>query len=376
LQYTGTGTVSPAPFLIGSITLSTGWQKYEFTSVFPPTAGLTLGNGADDALYLLVQMPLDTACSINFAKPSIYLSATVPTNNFQTYDQIDSIISSPRTGDIRTSLNTFYPFGWVEMNDGAIGYDTGSISGFQLAVNSQDTWPLYNMIWNAFSAFSTGSSSSGANSLAPMYTSTGTQVGYGSGVTAPTTAIQDFNANKFISLTKAMGRVLLGGVPVTRLPTTYNASFTGAGNVMTLNGPGNYFDGMPFFTAGASVLTNNKIYYIGAFNGTTQFQVYATFNNAITQTSPISVNGDSGAIFTVYAGSFEGEYQHTQLITELAAHTHTGFGGASFVISGTGLAGLGAGAALTSASITGTTGSSTPFNVTQPGTFYNMYMKL
>jgi hypothetical protein len=64
------------------------------------------------------------------------------------------------------------------------------------------------------------------------------------------------------------------------------------------------------------------------------------------------------------------------LITELAAHTHTGFGGASFVISGTGLAGLGAGAALTSASITGTTGSSTPFNVTQPGTFYNMYMKL
>lgn len=122
-QFTGTGTVSPAPFLIGTITLTTAWQKYEFTSVFPSTAGLTLGSGQDDSLYLLVQMPLNQNCSINFCKPSIYLSQTVPSNNFQTYDQIDMVINSPRTGDLRTSVNSFYPYGWVPMNDGVIGLD-------------------------------------------------------------------------------------------------------------------------------------------------------------------------------------------------------------------------------------------------------------
>lgn len=181
LQNTGTGTSSPSPFLIGSITLNSAWQKYEFTSVFPSTAGLTLGAGGDDALYLQVQMPLNISCSINFTRPSIYLNNTAPTNNFQTYDQVDAIINSPRTGDIRTSLNSFSPYGWVPANDGTIG---SASSGATTRANI-DTWQLYSLLWINVS-----------NTYAP--------VSGGRGVSA----YADFNANKTITLTKTLSRVL------------------------------------------------------------------------------------------------------------------------------------------------------------------------
>lgn len=181
LQNTGTGTTSPAPFLVGSISLTTGWQKYEFSSIFPPTAGLTLGSGGDDALYLLVQMPLNLPCSINFTKPSIYLSSSIPTNNFQTYDQIDAIINSPRTGDIRTSLNSFSPYGWVPANDGTIG---SSASAATTRANT-DTWQLYNLLWNAVS-----------NTYAPVSGGRGAN------------AYADFSANKTITLTQTLSRVI------------------------------------------------------------------------------------------------------------------------------------------------------------------------
>ena len=181
LQNTGSGTTSPAAFQFGSISLNTSWQKYPFSYTFPSTSGLILGNGADDALYLIVQMPLNVDCSINFCKPSIYLSQIVPTNNFQTYDQIDSIINSPRTGDIRTSLNNFAPWGWVPANDGTIGSPS---SGATTRANS-DTWPLYNLIWNAVS-----------NTYAPVTGGRGAN------------AYADFNANKPLQLTLTLSRVL------------------------------------------------------------------------------------------------------------------------------------------------------------------------
>ena len=89
-QDTGTGTMPPDPILIGSIILNPAWTKYEFTKTFPNTGGITLSQVGNDALYLQIQMPLNINSSINFTKPSIYLTDTAPTNSFQTYDQIES----------------------------------------------------------------------------------------------------------------------------------------------------------------------------------------------------------------------------------------------------------------------------------------------
>lgn len=200
-QDTGTGTTSPTPFLIGQIEANTSWQKYSFTAEFPSTAGLTLGGGADDALYLVLQMPLNMSCSLNFTKPSIYLTNDVPMNSFQTYDQIDSVISSPRTGDLRTSFNSFSPWGWVPANDGSIG---SAASGATTRANT-DTWQLYSLLWSAVNqTYAPVAGGRGANAYA------------------------DFTANKPMTLPKALGRVLATAGAGAGLTATVLGQSTGA----------------------------------------------------------------------------------------------------------------------------------------------------
>jgi len=183
-QDLGLGAISEDPFLLSDFTFGSSWEKKTFTGVFPPTAGLTLSPVRNDALYLQIWMPLNIACTIELTKPSIYLSSTAPVNSFQTYDQIDSVVNSPRTGDVRMSLNAFSPFGWVAANDGTIG----SAASTATTRANVDTWPLYNLIYTAVS-----------DTYAP--------VSGGRGVSA----YADFIADKAMALTKTMGRVL-GGV--------------------------------------------------------------------------------------------------------------------------------------------------------------------
>lgn len=404
LQYTGTGTTSPAPFLIGSISLTTGWQKYEFTSIFPSTAGLTLGSGGDDALYLIVQMPLNMNCSINFCKPSIYLSAEVPTNNFQTYDQIDTVINSPRTGDIRTSINSFYPFGWVPMNDGVLGLNamsvvaTSTLPGYTRA--NADTWQLFNLLWNLAQPYDSGSNS---NPVCQMYTNSGTALvatNYGAN------AYADFNANKALALTKMFGRVLIGNVPASALFPFYAPEnqavvvSNSGGNILinptTISG---FWQGKPinfFFATGGSLPGNivaNAIYYVTNITATT-FQVATTYAAALAGT-PVVAYSSAGVSVGVNAhptGSTVGQYAHTQLAGELAAHTHTLVNPLQFTFNGGNLASgsllfpvLGSSNAgpipftLSGVPLTGTnanTPAGSPFNIVQPGVFYNIFMKL
>ena len=134
-QFLGTGSASAGPIELGTIQLTSSWNKYVIEGVFPPSNGLSLSTSGDNALYLQIEMPLNEVCNLNLALPSIYLSPDndVPTNEFQTYDQIDGVIGTPRTGDVRTSLNSFYYFGWVPMNNGAIGLAAES---FRIPIDS------------------------------------------------------------------------------------------------------------------------------------------------------------------------------------------------------------------------------------------------
>ncbi len=122
-------------------------------------------------------------------------------------------------------------------------------------------------------------------------------------------------------------------------------------------------------------ISANTIYYVANFDGNAAFFVSTSFANAMAGTVIAYTNAGSGTntVTAALAGSYEGEYAHRQLIAEVAAHNHTvpfvsvpnilsSGGGQNLVNPGT--------------TNTSTTGSSTPFNVTQPGTFYNLYMKL
>lgn len=385
LQDTGTGTTSPAPFLIGSITLNSSWTKYEFSTVFPSTAGLTLGNGGDDALYLLVQMPLNISCDINFTRPSIYLSNDPPTNSFLTYDQVDSVISTARTGDVRTSINSFYPYGWVPMNDGTIGNPSSTANSRA----NVDTWQLFNLIWTLAHPYDSGSN---FNAICQMYTSGGAATNYGA------SAIADFNANKQLALTKIMGRVMMGTVPLSAVvggTWTQGVTVTnGGGNIVCTGTNGNfYFQGQPITFAGSPIPGNivaNAVYYVTnlTVGGGGVFNVATTYANAIAGTPVVafSSSGTNVQVMTNVTGTYTGEYAHVQLQKEVGAHTHTATTVTSFtasnVAAGSLLFPVVGGSPSTPFSLTGSTSiatntpNSSPMNVTQPSVFYNIFIKL
>jgi hypothetical protein len=187
-QFTGTGALSdPILVLVKQLFLSNSYSRYIIPFIFPASPPpATLGLGGDDALFLRVQYPVAALCNISHTKPQIYLSDSfVPDNDFDTYDQIGAIIDSPRTGDSRCSYNSFSPFGWVPLNDGTIG-NVASLATTRAHI---DTWPLYNLLWNAVSsptsnAWCTVTGGLGAN------------------------AITDFNLAKPMQLPKALSRLL------------------------------------------------------------------------------------------------------------------------------------------------------------------------
>ena len=371
--------------LIGNFTTTTAWTKYVSVPIeFPITDGLTISSlASDSAYYIQIYPPLGETFNVSLALPSVYLSNTVPTNEFATYDQIDSIINTPRTGDIRTSINNFVPFGWVAMNDGTIGYSATS-STYITARNNTDTWPLYSLLWNMFYKYSTAPGNTGSNPVLPMYNTSGGSIGYGVG-SNPSTAWSDFDTGNALALTKSMGRVLMGTVPLQYLlpyngvNIGYTATFTAISNVLTItfDAPFNLFVGLPVTFENTTTLLANTVYYVTNLVNNHTFSVASSFANALSGTA-ITVASDSGTVNYAPAGSTEGEYAHTQLVGELARHSHTPLAPASFfyTTSGTGpnVTTIGTGSALQTT--TGTTGNSTAFNVTQPGTFMNVFIKL
>lgn len=389
-KFCGTNALSPMPAFQGQFTFTSTWTKFTLPGLtFPATTGVTLPSVAgDDAYYLQIALPVgatDGVCNLNFTLPSIYLSALdteLPTNSFATYDEIDTIINSPRTGDIRTSLNSFYPYGWVPMNNGTIGNSSSNAT----ARKNIDTWPLFNLLWNAFSNFN----NSTTNLLAQMVNNAGAAVTYGS------SAIADFNANNAITLSQTMGQVILGTVPISAflVPSTtlagYSSAVTVSSNVVTVTGNKllNLYNGCPITFTGTTTLSTKLVYYISGLSIASSpptevitFSVSTSFANALAGTV-VTVASDSGTVYYASEGAFEGEYAHTQLNNEVGPHVHSGQSGASFYMTansgGTDFGSTGSHqlGVTTTGPVSYTSGTQTAFNVTQPGTYFNMYIKL
>lgn len=373
-QFLGTGATSPAAVIVDTITLSNTWEKYIIETSFPSSQNVTLGAGGDDAWYLQIGFPTGSSggtYSINLAKPALYLGTTVPTDDFQTYDQANAVFSSARTGDLRISVNSWQSYGWVPMNDGTIG--SGSSSSTTRA--NIDTWPLFNLLWSIAQPYDSGSNS---NPICQMYTSGAAATNFGA------TAIADFSANKQLALTRAFGKVLMGTVPVSILLTSQSTTFTASssgGLFITAANNVVFFNGMPiiFTNSGGALPTGlvaNAVYYVANFNGTTGFNVSTTFANAIAGTVISYTNAGSGTntVTSAVTGASTGEYGHVLLKTELpdpittTAQNHSAANGVDF-------------AAIQSAGTYGTgtisnQGGNQAHNTVQPGTMYNIFIKL
>lgn len=400
-QDAGTGATSAAPILIANtpLTLTPDWQTYVLTDLFPSSVGVNVSLTEDDAFYLQVSLPFNTSCTINFTKPSIYLSTeALPLNDYQTYDEINAIISSPRTGDVRTSANQFYSFGWLPMNDGLIGLSNPGTSTLYNRANS-DTWQLFSLLWNMGKSYDSGSNS---NPLFQIYTNTAGTIAaanYGASAYADFTAS---SPSKALALPFAMGQVFIGTVPLSALLAA-NTQITGyTMGVTASNSSGTLlftysnasflfgsFQGAPVSFTGTlpDAIVANAVYYIVPLTSST-FAIATTFANALagTKIAYVSTSGSSIVANLFQMGASEGEYAHTQLLKEMVSHTHvTANLGYTFATNLTPTAG--------SSGVTTTTGSSSHsfdpatgppanyttqsgFNVTQPGTFMNIFIKL
>lgn len=282
-QDLGTGVTSSDPVQQEVITLTNTWTKYTYKFTFPSASEVTLSDTGDDAFYLQIGMPIGLTCDIDFTLPSIYLSSTVPTNEFSTYDQIDTVINSPRTGDIRTSLNSFQPFGWVAANNGSIGSATSAASNRQ----NVDTWPLYNLLWNnVLDAWAPVSSGRGASAYA------------------------DFTADKTLTLPTMLGRVLAGldadfatgsEFTINITTTTISSVDTGA-DTITLTSIGQLTTGsaVRFTTSGGlpAPLVAGTTYYIRISSGATVF-LYNNIQNAIDNVNTIDITSAGTGTQTV-----------------------------------------------------------------------------
>lgn len=385
-QFQGTGNTSVQGIPFAVFPLTTSWKKWNsVTFTFPSNLSVVPSSTGDDAWYLQIGMPVTPGpFEIDFTLPSLYLNpaSDIPTNSFQSYDDIDTTISKPRTGDVRISLNNLYPYGWLPMNEGTIGNDSSNAT---LRPNI-DSWPLYNILWNNFNLYS-----SNGNPLIPIYDSLGAPTIYGA------SSLTDWTLNKAIALTKSMGQVLLGTVPTTALlPST--TTFTGYSSVVTAtNSSGvlwttspsgnllNLFQGNTVIFSSSTALINvtaNVVYYIVPAS-TTTFHIATSFQNALSGTF-VGFTGAETGVVTAYlqlSGSYEGEYAHSQLTNEVGSHGHTGSTFPNSIFTGTNAAGgatqlLGRPGAGVPITIANNSPAGSPANVTQPGTFNNMYIKL
>ena len=481
-QFCGTGQVSPAPRLLGNITFSNTWTKWTLTNLSFPSItqpDVSIGVTGDDAYYLQIGMPTGgsgaAVTNLSFCLPSVYLTTgeeNIPTNDFQTYDQIDQIIAAPRTGDVKISMSNFSPFGWVPLSGGTIAYAGTSTSPNNLTASSvgisyqgNDAFALYNLLWTYFKPYDTGSMS---NPIAQMYNTSGIATNY------DTNAYLDWQNGNQLAVSNLIGQVLMGTVPMPALPIQYSSTFTAAqittsgatltgtagfppgvlvnstqpvayGEVVNFTGtltntnlaantpyyvvPSgtgvfyvastlanaqagvyiqvgtslgsgisvisssllltmtnspvnaiNVYQGQPITFSGTGVMPTGiaagKVYYAvptqPLASGYTTICVATSFANAIAgNLIAYSTAGSGNLIITVtLAGTQQGESSHTQYVPEIASHAHGYAGSATTGTFHTTQAGN------TPNVLTQPAGNNVPFNVTQPGIYFNMYLKL
>lgn len=342
----------------GPINLILGsWTKVVINSqVIPSITGKTLGSCGNDALFMQINFPLSNTINVDFILPSMYLGAVTSNFDFHTLDQVDAIVNSPRTGDIRTSLAS-YILGWIAMNDGTIG---SAASGATSRAN-QDTFQLFDLIWRNFQA---------NQSFAPMFNGT-TPIAYGAD------SVTDFTANRRLSLTRNLGRVMAGA-----LPEVASQAFTRSGNLLVVTSSAGFYTGMAVTVSGGGLptpLVAGTVYYAIVVDAT-NISLATNTGNAIAGTAIVLTSAGTGTVaagFSHLLGSPVGEESHLQATNEVGVHNH-GFS-VPFSNQANSRGGGAADTVTNAVAFNGNTNNSAqnvPMNIIQPTVYMNVFIKL
>lgn len=384
-QYFGSGgSADASTAALGQTPLTESWAQYTNSVTLPSVSGKTIGAG--DALIFDFAFDPNTSGIIDICNVEMQVASTITPSPYQTLDEqfkhLDATVNESvvPTGSLMHTIVTTAPAGWVLCNDGTIG---NPVSGANTALVRCKA--LFTLIWdNILNPTASG----------PIYTPIYDSAGVLS--TKGASAEADWNANKRLSLTKALGRVLSGAnpTPTPLLSMTFNSTNvtnTAGGLQIALADTSSFITGtkVRFTTstgslpAGSSGLTAGVDYYVINLSATT-IHVATSLANAIAN-SPITYtnSGTAGAVFTIIQqatahpfGSYLGEDAHALVVAEIPSHNHPG----STVPAGVGAGTTGFAEAAEAGSPHAATiaaqGGSGYHNNIQPTTYLNIMLKL
>jgi hypothetical protein len=365
VQYMGDngGSVTTILTHVNTFNLLPGvWTRFSQTFTVPSTVSYPIGTCGNDfnSIRLLIQP--GTLVNIDLAVVQLTYGTEAIPFIYEVADVIAGQTTVPRSGDVRMSVRPPDPT-WLLMNDGTIGSAT---SGATTRANI-DTFPLYYYIYQNVT-----------NANAPVVGGRGTNV------------YTDFVANKPITLTKALGRAFSGinptGASISPLPATADHT-TSLFSVSATSG--SFLEGDAVYLTSTGALPTGlsgypTLYYV-IYVSNTSFQLATTEENAFNDVVETFSDNGTGTLTVSLAnsivrnlGDFAGQETHTQIIPELAAHNHTTANIPSTRISTTATASSNLSLYETGVTtvFSSTTGTSTPFNIIQPTTFMNFYIKL
>lgn len=395
-QYFGTGgspSATTTTNIIFTPALVRGtWTLYTGSSPLPSTSGKTFGNDGNDVLIADLNMPLNQTAQVFIAQLAIQEGITAQTSVQISSDDVQKetnytgLYPAWTTGDVKMTLKSAAPTGWLMMQDQTIG---NSLSG---ATNTGiSLYALYSMIWNNVNN----------NQYAPIFTSAGAASTYGGSAAA------DWAANKRLSLTKALGRVLSGIntstnnalFPVTASNSAGSLLFTMSIGVVNYN----LFTGteIQFAASGAGVLPTGisaaTTYYVINLSNTT-FTVATSIANVLSNTAVAFTNTGTNPFSAVLQldtfalGQFGGYDKKIIDLSELTTHAHPLTGSVTadtahnyIYENGAGGNDIGAGVhafpnantiTVNNTLAVGDTGGSNPFYTIQPTTYLNVMIKI
>ena len=373
--------------------LTTSWQIFTpaSTITLDSVNGKTIGTNGDDALVFSVKFPSNQLVTIDVANVQLVQGTEVVDFDFLSQNdqlkRLDTVVTEGvvPTGSYLQTIATTAPAGWVLCNNGTIG---NTSSGSTTALTRCKA--LFSLLWtNILDASASG----------PIYVPIFDSAGVLS--TKGVSAEADWNANKRLSLTKTLGRVLAGANPTPSplLSMTFNSTnvTSSSGILIALADTSSFYTGtkVRFTTSSGSLPTNLSAgvdYYCINVSATT-IRVATSLANAVSATAIAYVDSGTAAVtFTIIQqatahpfGSYLGEDSHALVTAELPIITPAGTvtvtgaqnsGGSPFYPTT-----LGDNHSQTcpadTASFTGTPfGGSTAHNNIQPTTYVNIMLKL
>jgi hypothetical protein len=375
VQNFGGGGTPSTPIVIPGFNIvispGTGWHFFQGTIPIPSILSTVVGTNS--FLSLQIVLPINKTAVIDICNVQMQQGTSLSNIVEKSIDDVSrgtnyqTQYSDFVTGDVKTTINTVAPTGWLLMDDTEIGSASSGATHVGIGTKA-----LYFAIWNNIHSAV----------YAPIYTSAGAISTYGASAEA------DWEANKALSLTRVLGRVLAGAAPSGYTLTTAITSVSTGSNYIAVGDATSFYVGsaVTFTTTGTlpSPLLAATTYYVTTVSGT-HIQLSTTLTQALTGTPNVTLtttgSPDNFIVITYPAhvfGSFFGEELHLDITAEMPVHTHVpSAGNGQFMAATTsgagnsfssGTNGIGANAL--------TAGGNTAHNTIQTTTYLNVMIKL